>query len=92
MDDRHKGGHDKNTEMVGHTPLRMTFRNHGSSMVSLLPGPPLGVRAFVTFGEHSSPQIQFLEKIIPLVINHDEGGEVFDVDFPDRFHAEFGIL
>ena len=47
---------------------------------------------FVAFGERSSPQIQLLKKIIPLVINHDEGGEVFDVDFPDRFHAEFGIL
>ncbi len=35
-----------------------------------------------------SPQIQFLEKIIALVVDDDEGGEVLDVDAPDRFHAE----
>ena len=31
-----------------------------------------------------------LEKIVTLVIDEDEGGEVFDVDFPDGFHPEFG--
>ena len=36
----------------------------------------------------SSPQIQFLEEIIPFVVDDDEGGEVLDVDAPDRRHAE----
>ena len=37
-------------------------------------------------------QIQFLEKIIALVVDDDEGGEVLDLDLPDRFHAELGIF
>ncbi len=34
------------------------------------------------------PQIQRLKKVIPLVVDDDEGGEVFYVDAPDRFHAQ----
>ena len=39
-----------------------------------------------------SPQIQFLEEIISLVVDDDEGREILDLDAPDRFHAEFGIF
>ena len=46
-----------------------------------------GSRASVT-----SAQIQFLEEVIALVVDDDEGGEVLDLDPPDRFHAEFGIF
>src|SRR5437868_13907521 len=36
------------------------------------------------------PQIQLLEEIIALVVDHDEGREIFYLDAPDRLHAEFG--
>src|SRR5258705_10369087 len=39
-----------------------------------------------------SPQIQFLEEIIALVVDDDEGREILDLDAPDRFHAEVGIF
>jgi hypothetical protein len=39
-----------------------------------------------------SPQIQFLEEIIALVVDDDEGREILDFNLPDRFHTEFGIF
>src|SRR5258708_12163686 len=39
-----------------------------------------------------SPQIQFLEEIIALVVDDDQSREILDLDAPDRFHAEFGIF
>src|SRR6266702_2253973 len=42
--------------------------------------------------EASLSQIQFLEEIIALVVDDDEGREIHDFDAPDRFHAEFGIF
>src|SRR3981081_3664446 len=36
--------------------------------------------------------LQFAEKIVALVVGDDEGREVLDLDAPDRFHAELGIL
>src|SRR5258708_20282863 len=39
-----------------------------------------------------SPQIQFLEEIIALVVDDDEGREIHHLDAPDRFHAELGIF
>src|ERR1700758_2581223 len=38
------------------------------------------------------PQIQFLEEVVALVVDDDEGREIHDLDAPDRFHAEFGIF
>ena len=38
------------------------------------------------------PQIQFFKEIIAFVVDHDEGGEIFHLDPPDRFHAELGIF
>src|SRR5690606_41753947 len=32
------------------------------------------------------------EEVVALVVDHDEGGEVLDLDLPDRFHAELGVL
>ncbi len=34
------------------------------------------------------PQIQLLEKVVPLVVDEDKGREVFHLDTPDRFHAQ----
>src|ERR1700710_1842135 len=39
-----------------------------------------------------SPKIQFLEEIIALVVDDDEGWKILDLDAPDRFHAELGIF
>lgn len=30
------------------------------------------------------------EEVVAFVVDEDEGGEVFDGDFPNGFHAEFG--
>ena len=38
------------------------------------------------------PQIQFLEKIIALVVDDNECREILDLNLPDRFHAELGIF
>src|SRR5262245_16602099 len=40
----------------------------------------------------ASPQIQFLEKVIALVVDDDEGWKILDLDPPDRLHTELGIL
>src|SRR6185312_17298348 len=42
--------------------------------------------------ENPSPQIQFLEEVVALVVDDDEGREILDLDAPDRLHAEFGIF
>src|SRR5438552_19138907 len=55
----------------------------------LLPYSPFGNRYSPT---PPSPQIQFLEKIIALVIDHDECRKILDLDAPDRLHAELGIF
>src|SRR6201999_3155678 len=34
----------------------------------------------------------FGEKVVALVVNDDEGGEVPDLDLPHRLHAEFGVF
>src|SRR5207249_10805651 len=39
-----------------------------------------------------SPQIQFLEEIIALVVDDDEGRKIHDLDAPDRFHTRLGIF
>ncbi len=33
--------------------------------------------------------VQRREKVVALVVNEDEGREIFDGDFPNRFHAQF---
>ena len=35
---------------------------------------------------------QLFEEIIAFIVYQDEGREVFDFDFPDSLHAEFGIF
>src|SRR5690606_36153071 len=32
------------------------------------------------------------EEVVALVVDDDEGGEVLDLDAPDRFHAQLGVL
>jgi hypothetical protein len=36
--------------------------------------------------------VQHLEEVVALIVDQDEGGEVFHLDFPDCFHAEFRVL
>src|SRR5581483_8815545 len=37
-------------------------------------------------------EVEVLEEVVALVVDDDEGGEILDLDLPDRFHAEFGIF
>src|SRR5690606_16512822 len=37
-------------------------------------------------------EVQFLEEVVALVINHDERREVLDFDTPDGFHTELWVL
>ena len=32
------------------------------------------------------------EEVVAFVVDEDEGGKIFDIDFPDGFHAEFGVF
>src|SRR5258707_12601640 len=36
--------------------------------------------------------LQVAEEVVALVVGDDESREVLDLDAPDRFHAELGIL
>ena len=36
--------------------------------------------------------VDLLEEVVALVVDEDEGGEIFDANFPDRLHAEFGVF
>src|SRR5215831_6197079 len=38
------------------------------------------------------PQVQLLEEVVALVVDHDEGGKILHLDAPDRLHPEFGIF
>ena len=40
----------------------------------------------------SAARFDLLEKVVALVVNEDECGEVLNLDFPNSFHAEFGIF
>src|ERR1700730_17153752 len=45
-----------------------------------------GLHAALRPGHRSpSPQIQFLEEIVALVVDDDEGRKILDFDAPDRF-------
>jgi len=37
-------------------------------------------------------QIQFLEKIVPLIVDHNKCGKIFDFYAPNRFHSQFRIF
>ena len=36
--------------------------------------------------------LDLLEEIVALIVNEDECGEVFHLNLPNSFHAEFGIF
>lgn len=36
--------------------------------------------------------LELLKEVVALVVYEDEGGEVHHFDFPDGFHAEFGVF
>ena len=38
------------------------------------------------------PRLELFEEIIPLVVDQDEGREIFHADFPDRFHTQFWVF
>src|SRR5690348_1516046 len=49
--------------------------------------------AWTVCGDGSlSAQVEFLEEIVALVIDDDEGGEVLDLDAPDRLHTKLWIF
>ena len=39
-----------------------------------------------------TPGFQLLEEVVALVIDEDEGGEVFNGNLPDGLHTEFWIF
>src|SRR6185437_10258564 len=43
-------------------------------------------------GKKNDSDLQLAEEVVALVVGDDEGREVLDLDAPDRFHAELGIL
>ena len=36
--------------------------------------------------------LDLLEEVVALVVDEDESGEVFHLNLPDSFHAQFGIF
>lgn len=54
--------------------------SHGF-MVGLL----VEAAGFAAFGD-------LCEEVVAFVVDKDECGEVFNFDFPDCFHAEFGVF
>ena len=38
------------------------------------------------------PRLQFFEEVMTLIVNEDEGREVFNGNLPYSFHTEFRIL
>ena len=36
------------------------------------------------------PRFQFFEKIVTLIVDENESGEVFDTNFPNGLHTDFG--
>jgi len=34
----------------------------------------------------------FFEEIVPFIVDDDKGGEIDDVDFPNRFHSQLREL
>src|SRR5690606_41217 len=57
----------------------------GSSVLLLRAHPDAGDR-------HRDRTTRVGEEVVALLVDHDEGGEVLDLDLPDRLHAEFGVL
>ena len=38
------------------------------------------------------PGFELLEEVVALIIDKDEGGEVFNSNLPDSLHTQFGIF
>ena len=36
--------------------------------------------------------LDLLEEVVALIVYENKGGEAFHLDFPDGFHAQFGIF
>src|SRR5712664_424658 len=61
-----------------------TFKSSNHSIIGILGSNPTH--------KGRSPQIQFLEEVVALVVDDDEGREIHDFDAPDRLHAKLGIF
>ena len=59
--------------------------NHPHPPLPILPG---GIRPRSADGALAD----LFEEVVAFVVDEDEGGKVFDFDFPHSFHAEFRIL
>src|ERR1700689_734730 len=46
----------------------------------------LGIRSII----HASSELG--EKVVALVVDDDEGGKIYHLDSPHRFHAELGVF
>lgn len=40
----------------------------------------------------SATRLQLLEEVVAFVIHENEGWEVLNLNFPNGFHSEFGVL
>lgn len=43
-------------------------------------------------GVHGTTGFDLFEEVVSFVVHEDECGKVFDADFPDCFHSEFGVF
>src|SRR4051794_14824922 len=78
----------------------MTWSQSGERAPSLMPAlpasaPPIAAprrqRLSCRFSSSRlSPELR--EEVVALVVDDDEGGEVDDLDAPDRLHPELGIF
>ena len=63
-------------------------RNHDRRLSIL----PLSDASDLDINRRCRPLEQVRVEVVALVVDHDEGGEVLDLDAPDRLHAEFLVL
>src|SRR5579871_3161165 len=69
---------------------------------SVAPAPPAALLDFIEENRvriviaevfnYLLAQVQLLEEVVALVVDDREGGEILDLDAPDRLHAELGVF
>jgi len=91
---RGSGGpqHQRNRSRRGarHASARRSITAH--SVERTIEPRPRGWRSQEHDQTAASSEIEFFEKIVAFIINHDEGWEVLDLNPPNRFHAEFRVV
>jgi len=80
-------GNNENSALFSLFPLLLWFLELRSKGTPCVSGYGLFAEgaAFTFFGDLG-------EEVVALVVYEDKCGEVFDLDFPDGFHAEFGVF